>query len=270
MGEGKDSFMGKFMLTGRVALITGASRGIGKAIAVAMAEAGADVVLASRKLPDLEEVAGEIEKTGRKALPLPTNVRNLDELEALVKAAVDKFGKIDILVNNAASNPLYGSVFHIDEKLWDVVMGLNLKGYFFLCQTVGKLMKEQGGGKIINVASESGTRAGLGLGIYSISKAGVLMLTQVLAQEWGHHNIRVNSLSPGLTKTKFTEVQWGNPERLKDIENNEALGKIAEPEDMAGAAIYLASDASAHVTGQNIIVDGGFFASIGTRVKTLP
>ena len=147
---------------------------------------------------------------------------------------------------------------------------MNLKSYFFLSLAVGKLMREQGGGSIINVASESGSRPGIGLGIYSISKAGVLMLTKVLAQECGQYNIRVNSLSPGLTKTKFTEVQWQNPERLGDIENNLALGKIAEPEDMAGAALFLASGASSHVTGQDIIVDGGFYASVRTLLKLLP
>jgi len=173
-------------------------------------------------------------------------------------------------VNNAASNPVFGSVFNIDEKVWDVVMGLNLKGYFFLSQTVGRLMRQQGGGCIINVASVSGSTASLGLGIYSVSKAGVLMITQVLAEEWGQYHIRVNSLSPGLTRTRFTEVQWKDPQRLSNAENNIALGKIAEPEDMAGAAVFLASDASSHITGQDIIVDGGSFASVQTMVKTLP
>ena len=267
---GPESMIDKFRLTDKVALVTGASRGIGQAIAVALAEAGADVVVASRKLPDLEQVVGEIQKTGRKGLAVPANVRNLDEIDALVKKTTDEFGRIDILVNNAASNPVFGSVFNIDERVWDVVLGLNLKGYFFLSQTVGKLMSKQGGGCIINVASESGNRPGLGLGIYSISKAGVLMLTKVLAQEWGQYHIRVNSLSPGLTRTKFTEVQWQDPARLSDIEDRIALGKIAEPEDMAGAALFLASDASSHITSQDIIVDGGFFASVRTLVKMLP
>jgi len=263
-------FWERFSLMDKVALVTGGSRGIGRAIALAMAEAGADVIVSSRKLPDLEEVAGEIKRTGRKGLAIAANARNLPEIDELVKKSVDEFGRIDILVNNAASNPVFGSVFHIDEKAWDVVLGLNLKGYFFLSQSVAQLMRQQGGGNIINVASESGSRPGIGLGIYSISKAGVLMLTQVLAQEWGQHHIRVNSLSPGLTKTKFTEVQWQNPERLSDIESSLALGKIAEPEDMAGAALFLASDAASQMTGQNIIVDGGFYASVGNLLKLLP
>lgn len=263
-------YLDKFSLRNKVALITGASRGIGKSIALAMAEAGADIAVVSRKLPDLEEVADEIKQMGRKAMAISANVRNLAEIDEVVKKTTDEFGRIDILVNNAAANPVFGSVFHIDEKLWDVVLGLNLKGYFFLCRAVGELMREQGGGNIINVASESGTRAALGLGIYSVSKAGVIMLTQVLAQEWGQYNIRVNNLSPGLTKTKFTEVQWQDPKRLNDIEDSIALGKIAEPEDMAGAALFLASQASSHITGQNIIVDGGFSASVQTMLKVLP
>jgi NAD(P)-dependent dehydrogenase (short-subunit alcohol dehydrogenase family) len=263
-------FLGKFNLTGKVALVTGGSRGIGRSIALAMAEVGADIILVSRKLPDLEGVAEEIKQKGRRSLAIPANMRNLPEIEALVKKATGEFGRIDILVNNAASNPAFGSVFTIDEKLWDTVMGLNLKGYFFLSQAIGRLMRQHGGGSIINVTSESGMRPALGLGIYSISKAGAIMLTQVLAQEWGQHNIRVNSLAPGLTRTKFAEVQWSDPQRLSDIENNLALGRISEPDDMAGAALFLASEASRQVTGQNIVVDGGFYASVQSLLKILP
>lgn len=267
---GPDNFLNKFALPNKVALVTGASRGIGKSIALAMADAGADVILVSRKLPDLEIVADEIRKKGRKALPLAANVRNLPEIEVLVKKAIAEFGRIDILVNNAASNPVFGSVFSVDEKLWDVVIGLNLKGYFFTSQAVGKFMREHGGGTIINVASESGIRPALGLGVYSVSKAGVIMLTQVLAQEWGQYKIRVNAVCPGLTRTKFAEVQWSDPKRLSEIENNLALGRIGEPEDMAGAAVFLASDAANYITGQDILVDGGFYSAIQTMVKLLP
>ena len=145
-------FWEKFSLQDKVVLVTGGSRGIGRAIALAMAEAGADVIVSSRKLPDLEEVAGEIKQMGRRALAIAANARNLPEIDELVKKSVDEFGRIDILVNNAASNPVFGSVFHIDEKAWDVVLGLNLKGYFFLSQSVAPLMRQQGGGNIINVA----------------------------------------------------------------------------------------------------------------------
>ena len=190
------SFLGKFRLPGKVALITGGSRGIGKAIALGLAEAGADIILASRKLPDLEMVAQEIIHMGRRALPVSANVRYLQEIDSLVKKAMEEFGHIDILVNNAGTNPVFGSVFNIDEKAWDVTTGLNLKGYFFLSQAVGKVMRDKGGGAIINIASEGGIRPGVGMGVYCISKAGVIMLTQVLAQEWGQYNIRVNAIAP--------------------------------------------------------------------------
>ncbi len=160
-------------------------------------------------------------------------------------------------------------MFNIDEKVWDVGLGLNLKGYFFMSQAVGRIMRRQGGGSIINIASESGIRPALGLGVYSISKAGVIMLTQVLAQEWGQYNIRVNAVCPGPTRTRFSEVQWKDPERLQFIENNTALGRIAEPDEMASAAVFIASDASSYMTGQTVVLDGGFYASVQTLLKSL-
>ena len=255
--EQKKLFLDKFRLPGKVALITGASRGIGRAIALGFAEAGADVVLVSRKLPDLEAVAQEVTKIGRKALPISANVRNLPEIEEVVKKTVEQFKRIDILVNNAGTNPVFGSVFNIDEKAWDVTIGLNLKGYFFLSQAVGRVMKEKGGGSIINVSSEDAFRPELGAGVYSISKAGVLMLTQVLAQEWGQYNIRVNAIAPGYIMTPGTaEIYRTQPEisekRLKDV----PLGRLGQPEDVAKAALFLASDAAEYISGITLIVDG--------------
>ena len=263
------TYLNRFALQHKVALVSGASRGIGKAIALGLAQAGADVILASRKLLDLETVAQEIANMGREAIAVPTNIRDLAQIDHLVQAAQGKFHHIDILVNNAATNPAFGSVFNVDEKAWDVTMGLNLKGYFFLSQAVGKVMRTGGSGSIINVSSEDGIRPGLGAGVYSISKAGVIMLTQVLAQEWGHYNIRVNTIAPGIVKTRFSTALWSNPVIRKESEDNTALARIAKPDEIVGAAIFLASEASSYMTGQTIMLDGGHFSSVRTLLSTI-
>ena len=264
-----ESIVDKFRLPGEVALVTGASRGIGRAIALGLAEAGADVVLASRNLPDLETVAHEISQKGRKALPVSTNIRHLDEITKLVKKAVDEFGRIDILVNNASTNVVFGSTFSIDQAAWDAILGLNLKGYFFLSQAVGEVMRGKSSGSIINITSEDGIRPRIGAGIYSISKAGIIMLTQVLAQEWGQYNIRVNGIAPGVVKTRFSEVLWTTPVIRERTEDSAALGRIADPDEIVGAAVFLASEASRYLTGQTIIIDGGHFSSVRTLLSTI-
>jgi NAD(P)-dependent dehydrogenase (short-subunit alcohol dehydrogenase family) len=246
----------KCSLEGQVALVTGAGRGIGKAIALGLARAGADVVLASRKLPNLEATAEEIRKLGRKALPIATHVGKLEEIKALVDKAVAEFGKIDILVNNSATNVTMAPVIDVDDKAWDSIMNLNVKGLFFLAQTVAKVMKEKGGGKIINVSSVAGQHPDI-LAIYSISKAAVNMATKVMAQQWAPLNIRVNAIAPSMTRTEFSKALWGNPDIEKAITSRTPMGRIAEPEEMVGAVVFLASDASSYVTGQIIAVDGG-------------
>lgn len=266
--EQKQSLLGKFRVDGKVALVTGGSRGIGRSIALGLAEAGADVALASRKLPDLESVAEEIRSQGRKAVPIPANVRHLEEIDNLVKGVVDKFGRIDILVNNAGTNVAFDSVFKMDEKIWDVTMGLNLKAPFFLSQGVGKFMRESGG-SIVNVASVEALRPGLGRGIYAISKAGLAMMTEVLAQEWGQYNIRVNAIAPSVTKTRLSSALWSDPVIRQTTEEDTSLGRIAEPEEMVGAALYLASDASSYMTGQLLVLDGGHFASVRKLLSTI-
>ena len=265
----RGSFLDKFHLQGKVALVTGGSRGIGKSIALCLAEAGADIILASRKPPDLKVVAQEISQMGRKALAVPTNVRHLTEIDNLIKKSLEEFDHIDILVNNAATNPVFGSVFNIDEKAWEVTIGLNLKSYLFLSQAVGKIMRDKGGGNIINIASVNGVRPGLGAGVYSISKAGVIMLTQVLAQEWGQHNIRVNTIAPGIVKTRFSEALLNNPAIATEREKSIALGRVSEPEEIANAALFLASEASSYMTGQTLIIDGGHFSSVRTLLSTI-
>ncbi len=264
-----ESILDRFYLSGKVALVTGGSRGIGRAISLALAEAGADIILASRKIADLEVVAGEITQLGRRALPVAANVRHLPEIEGLVEQAAGKFGRIDILVNNAGTNPVFGSVLNIDEKVWDVILGLNLKGYFFLSQKVAGLMRQQGGGVIINVSSDAGVEPAVGLGVYSISKAGVIMLTRVLAQELGQYDIRVNAIAPGIVRTKFSEALWANPLISAEAADNTALKHIAEPEEIATAALYLASEASSHMTGETLVLDGGRFCSVRKLVKGL-
>ena len=245
-----------FSLEGRVALVTGGSRGIGRASALGLARAGADVVVASRKLSDLEKVSEEIRGLGRRSLAVAAHVAKMDQIKDLVSKVKDEFGKIDILVNNAATNPVMDHALDIEERAWDTVMNLNLKGLFFLSQAVARVMKEKGGGKIINVTSIEGITPGI-LPVYSISKAGVIMATKVMAREWTKYNIRVNAIAPGLTKTSFSEALWNNPEILKDAMSTTPMGRIAEPEEMVGAVIYLASDTSSYTTGQIIAVDGG-------------
>ncbi|MFA5321659.1 MAG: glucose 1-dehydrogenase [Smithella sp.] len=243
-------------LENKVVLVTGASRGIGRAIAMGLAQSGADVVIASRKTADLETAAAEIRKTGRKCLPITTHVGRLEEIKNLVEKAVEEFGRIDILVNNAATNPSMASAMDIDDRAWDSIMNLNLKGLFFLSQAAARIMKEKGGGKIINVASVAGITPDI-LPVYSISKAGVIMATKVMAQQWGIYNIRVNAIAPSLTKTKFSEPLWSNQDILNIAMSRTPLGRPAEPEEMVGAVIYLASDASSYVTGQVLAIDGG-------------
>ena len=243
-------------LKDKVVLITGASRGIGHAAAIGIAKAGADLAIASRKLPDLEKVAAQIKDMGRKCLPVAAHVGRTEDINNLVKKVTEEFGKIDILVNNAATNPSMASAMDIDERAWDSIMNLNLKGLFFLSQTVAKIMKGQGGGKIVNIASIAGITPDI-LPVYSISKAGVIMATKVMAQQWAQYNIRVNTVAPGLTKTKFSEALWSNKDILTIGMSRTPLGRPAEPEEMVGAILFLASDASSYITGQVIAVDGG-------------
>jgi NAD(P)-dependent dehydrogenase (short-subunit alcohol dehydrogenase family) len=246
----------EFSLKDKVALITGASRGIGEATAIGLAQAGADLAIVSRKLPDLEKVAEEVRKLGKKCLPVQAHLGKVEEINQLVKKVLEEFGKIDILVNNAATNPTMAPAIDVDERAWDSVMNLNLKGLFFLSQAVARVMREKGGGKIINVSSAAGITPDI-LPLYSISKAGVNMATKVMAQQWAQHNIRVNAIAPGLTKTRFSEALWKNPDILKMAMFKTPMGRPAEPVEMVGAIIYLASDASSYVTGQIIAVDGG-------------
>jgi dehydrogenase/reductase SDR family member 4 len=245
-----------FSLAGKVALVTGGSRGIGKAIAVGLAKFGADVVVTSRKLPDLEEVAAEIKGMGRKSMAVATHVGRTDEIAALVPRVKDEFGRIDILVNNAATNPTMDPALDVEERAWDSIMNLNLKGLFFLSQAVARVMKEQGGGTIINVASVAGITPDI-LPVYSISKAGVIMATKVMAQQWAQYNIRANALAPGLIKTRFSQALWDNEDILQGAMLFTPMRRAGEPDEMVGSVVFLASDASSYVTGHVLVADGG-------------
>ena len=257
-----------FSLKGKVVLITGASRGIGQAAAIALAQTGADVVIASRKLPDLEKVAEEVRKTGRKCVPVAAHVGKTEEINNLVKRILEEFGKIDVLVNNAATNPTMASAIDVDERTWDSIMNLNLKGLFFLSQAVGRVMREKGGGKIINVSSAAGTTPDI-LPIYSISKAGVNMATKVMAQQWAQYNIRVNAIAPGFFLTDqnrylLTDKATGKrTARGEQIIGHTPMGRYGEPEGLRGAVLFLLSPAAAFITGVVIPIDGGFSAFSG-------
>jgi NAD(P)-dependent dehydrogenase (short-subunit alcohol dehydrogenase family) len=249
----------EFNLNEKVALVTGSSRGIGRATALAFAEAGADVVLASRKQEDLDKVAAEIEKLGRKALPVAAHAGKLPEITELVKKAVDKFGKIDILVNNAGTNPAGTPAIDIEERLWDSIFNLNLKGLFFLSQAVARVMRDnKKGGSIINVSSVGGVRPEFGISPYAISKSAVITASKAMALEWAQYNIRVNTIIPGSIKTKLGDARFMIEPGLEEKQiNTIPLKRRGQPEEIAGAMLFLASDASSFVTGESILVDGG-------------
>jgi NAD(P)-dependent dehydrogenase (short-subunit alcohol dehydrogenase family) len=246
-----------FDLTGKVAIITGASRGIGQAIAERYAEAGAKVVLSSRKQDGLDAVAEGIRAKGGEALPIAAHNGEKAALQNLAKAALDAYGRIDILVNNAATNPHFGTLLEAEDSMWQKTLEVNLMGNVWLTQAVVPSMRANGGGKIVNIASVNGLRPGRMQGIYSITKAGVISLTQTLAMELGSDNIQVNAIAPGLVKTKFARAIWENETILGEMIQRTPAGRIGEPDDIAGIALYLAAPASSFTTGQVFVVDGG-------------
>ncbi|HYL08008.1 MAG TPA: glucose 1-dehydrogenase [Candidatus Udaeobacter sp.] len=247
----------RFDLSGRVALVTGASRGIGSAIAGVLAEHGATVVLSSRKQSDLEAEAERINaEHPEKAVAIAAHAGRPEDLERLVKEVIERFSRIDILVNNAATNPYMGPVLGADLAAWDKTFEVNVRGMFVLTKLVFEASMEERGGAIVNVASIGGLRPGIGLGVYNVTKAAVIMLTRQLAREIGG-KVRVNAVAPGLIKTRFAEALWGNEAILDRVLAQNPMGRIGTPDEVASAVLFLVSDAASYVNGEVLVVDGG-------------
>lgn len=249
--------MTKFQLDGKVALVTGASRGIGEAIALAFAEAGADVAISSRKQDALEPVADRIRALGRRAVAVAAHNGKADQLAPLVEKVEAELGPIDVLVNNAGTNPVFAPINLVDEAVWDKIFAVNLKGTFLLSKLVADSMLARSTGSIINVASVGGLKPAQGLGAYCVSKAGVIMLTKVCAAEWAPGGLRVNCLAPGLVETRFSKVLIETEAIHQEALRGIPMGRHGQPEEMVGPAIFLASDASSFVNGHVLYADGG-------------
>lgn len=248
-------------LQGKVAVVTGGGRGIGKAITKRLAEAGANVVIASRKMENLEATAKEFAASPGKIIPIACHVGRKDQIENLVKETEARLGPVDILVNNSATNIGQGPALDTDDDMLDKMIEVNIKSAFRLVKLiVPKMIERKSGGTIINIASIAGLRPQPGGLLYSFTKAGLLMLTRSWAQEFGPHNIRVNAIAPGLIQTDFSEFLWKDDKRRSQYERVTPLGRIGQVEEVAGMALYLASDESSFVTGQVLAVDGGFTA----------
>jgi len=246
-----------FDLSGQVAVITGSSKGIGRAAAEIMASLGAKVVVSSRKADACEAVAAGIKKVGGEALVIPCNIARKEEVEGLVAGALKHWGRIDTLVCNAAVNPYFGPLEKIPDEAFDKIMSSNIKSNLWLCNYAIPAMAERGGGNVVIVSSIGGLRGSAQLGAYGISKAADMQLTRSLAVEWGARNVRINCVAPGLVKTDFARALWEDPERLKRTVSTAPLRRIGEPREIGGVIAFLASTAASFMTGTVIVADGG-------------
>ena len=247
-----------FNLDGKVALVTGASRGIGEGIAKLLAQHGAHVIVSSRKLDGCQKVVDEIKSAGYSAEAMACHIGDMEQIGALFEQIKSEHGKLDILINNAAANPFFGHILDTDLSAFKKTVDVNIQGYFFMCVEGGKMMKANGGGSIVNVASVNGVIPGSMQGIYSITKASVISMTKAFAKECAQMGIRVNALLPGATDTKFASALVKNPAILKKALEHIPMNRVAEPDEMAGTVLYLASNASSYTTGACINVDGGY------------
>lgn len=247
-----------FRLDNKVAFVTGASKGIGLAMGRTLGQAGATVVISSRKQDAIEEAASTLRAEGLDTHGLVCHMGDADSINNALQTTVDQHGGVDIVINNAATNPYYGPLRDAGDEVFDKIMGVNVKGPFQLCRAAHPLMKARGGGSIINVSSVEALKPDPNLGMYSVSKAALITLTQALAREWGPDGIRVNVLCPGLVKTKFSEALWTNDRLMQHVERNLPAGRIGQPKEMAGLALFLASDASSYCTGSVFVADGGY------------
>ncbi|GGC73701.1 SDR family oxidoreductase [Undibacterium terreum] len=250
-----------FDLSGKVALVTGASRGIGEAVAKLLAAHGAHVIVSSRKAEACEAVVAAITAAGGKAEARACHIGEMAQIDALFADITEVHGRLDILVNNAATNPHFGSILETDVSAFQKTVDVNIRGYFFMSAAGAKLMIKNGGGSIINVASVNGVTPGANQGIYSITKAAVISMTKAFAQQCAAEGVRVNALLPGATDTKFASALFHNPVIMEKALTRIPMKRIAEPDEMAGTVLYLASNASSYTTGACINVDGGYLAS---------
>jgi NAD(P)-dependent dehydrogenase (short-subunit alcohol dehydrogenase family) len=249
-----------FNLDGKIALITGASRGIGEAIAMTLADHGAHCILVSRKIDALKEVADKIGSRGGKAEVMDCHMGDLAQIEKLIDRIKKRYGKLNILVNNAATNPYLGEMLGADEGVWDKTFDVNLKGPFFLIKNSARLISESGGGAVVNVSSINGVKPAYMQGIYSITKAGLIMMTQAFAKELAHLKVRVNVLLPGLVETNFSKAIIANDAIYDQAIKMIPMGRHAQPDEISGAVLYLVSDAASFTTGASFVVDGGALA----------
>ncbi len=246
-----------FDLTGKVAIVTGSTKGIGKSIAETLSHAGAKVVISSRKADKCEQVADDIKGNGGEAIPVPCNISHKQDLQALIDRTIDHWGRIDVLVCNAAVNPYYGPLAEISDDAYDKIMETNVRSNLWLCNMVLPQMAERRDGAVIIVSSIGGLKGNDKLGAYGLSKAADMQLARNLAVEWGRSNIRVNCIAPGLVRTDFARTLWENPDAHARALASYPIGRLGEPEDIAGVALMLAAPAGSFITGQTIVVDGG-------------